>query len=166
MDSTLVGRVPARRDLLIVLGFVLLVNLVGAAPAVLAGPGSAWFAALEKPALYPPPATFGVVWTLLFTLQGIALWLVWSSPASRARTVALAAFVGQFALNVAWTPTFFGARMLLAGFVVIVALGVVLLPTVAAFARVDRRAGALLLPYLAWVCFAALLNYRFLALNA
>lgn len=100
--------------------------------------------------------------TILFTLQGVALWLVWSAPASRPRTTAL---VAQFALNVAWTPTFFGARALLAGLLVIVALAVVLVPTVAAFGRVDRRAGLLLLPYLAWVCFAALLNYRFLVLN-
>jgi tryptophan-rich sensory protein len=166
MDLPLARRRSTPRDLLTALGFVLLVNLVGAAPALLAGPDSAWFAALEKPAIYPPSVTFGVVWTLLFTLSGVALWLVWSAPQSPARRTALALFVVQFALNVAWTPTFFGAQMLLAGLGVIVALAFVLAGTVAAFARVDRRAALLLVPYLGWVCFAALLNYRFLVLNA
>jgi tryptophan-rich sensory protein len=79
--------------------------------------------------------------------------------------VALAAFVGQMVLNVAWTPAFFAAENLLAGLVVIVALWPAVLGTIWAFNRVDRRAAALLVPYLAWVTFAALLNYRFLALN-
>ncbi|MFC4356986.1 TspO/MBR family protein [Halobium salinum] len=165
MDLSLSRRTPPVRDLLTALGFVVLVNLVGAAPALLAGPDSAWFASLEKPALYPPPATFGIVWTTLFTLSGVALWLVWSAPASSARRTALVAFVAQFALNLAWTPTFFAAQQLLAGLAVIVALAVVLALTIVAFARVDRRAALLLVPYLAWVCFAALLNYRFLVLN-
>lgn len=157
---------------------VVAVNALGAAPALLAGPDTAWFAALVKPDLYPPPVVFGVVWTLLFTLQAVALWLVLrggpagargtgrTGGADRARRAAVAVFLVQFAVNLAWTPTFFGLQQLLAGLVVVAILFVLVLLTAAAFARVDRRAALLLVPYLAWVGFAAVLNYRFWALNA
>ncbi|MFC6786982.1 TspO/MBR family protein [Halobaculum halobium] len=144
---------------------VVLVNVAGAVPALLGGPSSAWFEALTKPALYPPPWLFGVVWTALFTLSGAAVWLVVRAEPSGARRLAFAAFVVQFVFNVAWTPTFFAFQEIAAALGVIVALAVLLAGTVGAFARVDRRAAALLVPYLAWVCFAAVLNYRFLVLN-
>ncbi|WP_225335665.1 TspO/MBR family protein [Halomicrobium urmianum] len=154
------------RDALWALLSVLAVNAVGAAPALLAGPDTAWFAALEKPAIYPPGWAFGVVWTLLFTLMGLALYLVarrgLSTPGVR---TALALFVVQMAVNVTWTPTFFAAQDLLAGLAVIVVLDVLVAATILAFDRVDRRAALLLVPYLAWVLFATLLNYRFFALN-
>jgi tryptophan-rich sensory protein len=169
-----------RERVLTAVAGVLLVNLVGATPAVLSGPGSPWFQALAKPTIYPPPWVFGVVWTLLFTLMGVAVALVWLADGSgtgangpvgsdregwTARRVALAAFAGQMVLNVAWTPAFFAAENLLAGLVVIVALWPAVAATIWAFDRVDRRAALLLVPYLAWVTFAAVLNYRFLALN-
>jgi tryptophan-rich sensory protein len=159
-------RLPPAEDLLRALGLVVLVNVVGGVPAILGGPDTEWFAALAKPAFYPPGVTFGIVWTILFTLLGIALFLiVRDGLADRTVKVAVGLFVVQMALNVAWTPTFFAAQSLAGGLVVIVALFVVLLPTTWAFARVDRRAAALLVPYLAWVAFAALLNYRILVLN-
>ena len=160
------------RSLLSLAVLVVAVNALGAAPALLAGPDSAWFAALEKPAIYPPPIVFGVVWTALFTLQAIALWLVVrASPggprdAEPAQRAAVAAFLVQFAVNLAWTPTFFGLQQLLAGLAVVVVLFGLVIYTTAAFARVDRRAALLLVPSLVWVAFAAVLNYRFWALNA
>jgi len=164
-----------RRTVRTVVASVLLVNLVGAAPAILSGPGSPWFRSLTKPGLYPPPWLFGVVWTGLFTLMGLAVALIWLSDAAAAdpdeltgwtaRRVALAAFTGQMALNVAWTPAFFAAENLLAGLVVIVALWPAVLATILAFDRVDRRAALALVPYLAWVTFAAVLNYQFWRLN-
>ncbi|MXR41706.1 tryptophan-rich sensory protein [Halobaculum sp. WSA2] len=144
---------------------VLAVNVAGAVPAVVGGPDSAWFAALTKPAIYPPSWLFGVVWTGLFTLSAVAVWLLVRAEPSRARRLALGAFVLQFAVNVAWTPTFFAFQRIAAALAIVVVLAVLLAGTVVAFARVDRRAAALLLPYLAWVCFAAVLNYRFIALN-
>jgi len=133
---------------------------------VLAGPDSAGFRSLAKPAIYPPGWAFGVVWTLLFTLMGVAAALVWlDGRGTRAGRVALALFAGQMVLNVAWTPAFFAAQNLLAGLVVIVALWPAVLATIVAFDRVDRRAALLLVPYLAWVTFAAVLNYQFYALN-
>ena len=155
-----------RSDLPTVLAGVLLVNVVGGAPALLAGPDSAWFQGLDTPALYPPGWVFGVVWTALFTLLGVALALVWLAGTDRrdVRT-ALALFALQMAFNVAWTPAFFALENLLFGLAVIVALWPLVLATIVAFDRVDRRAAALLVPYLLWVTFAAVLNYQFWAVN-
>ncbi len=143
-----------------------LVNVVGAVPAVLGGPGSEWFESLTKPALYPPGWAFGVVWTLLFTLIGVALYLVYRRGLDdRGVRVAVGLFAVQMALNVAWTPTFFGLQEIAGALAVLAALWVVLVPTVWAFASVDRRSGALLVPYFLWVSFALLLNYQILQLN-
>ncbi|MDS0258790.1 tryptophan-rich sensory protein [Haloarcula sp. S1CR25-12] len=147
-----------------VLAAVVLVNVVGSAPAALGGPDSPWFQSLVKPALYPPPWLFGVVWPLLFSLLGVALYIVWRAD-DPGRRLALGLFVTQMAFNVAWTPVFFRARNLALALGVIATLLVLLVPTAVAFWRVDRRAGLLLGPYLLWVTFAAVLNYRFLAVN-
>ncbi|WP_254271423.1 TspO/MBR family protein [Haloarcula marina] len=154
-----------REDIPGVVAAIVLVNVVGGAPAALGGPDSAWFQSLVKPGIYPPSWLFGVVWTTLFTLIGVALYIVWDSERTGTRRLALALFVGQMVLNVAWTPIFFQARNLTLALGVILALFALLVPTTGAFARVDRRAGLLLVPYLLWVAFAALLNYRFLVLN-
>ncbi len=161
------SRLPPRSALLEAGAVVLTINVVGAVPAVVAGPDSAWFRGLEQPWFYPPEIAFPIVWTLLFTLMGIALWLVWRTPkVGRSRTVALGLFVAQMGFNVAWTPAFFGLENLLAGLAVIVVLWVLIVATIAAFERVDRRAALLLVPYLCWVSFATVLNYRLWQLNA
>jgi tryptophan-rich sensory protein len=154
-----------RDDLPGVLLAVVIVNLVGSAPAALGGPGSEWFQSLAKPAIYPPPWLFGVVWPLLFTLLGVALYLVWQSDGDPGRRLALGLFVTQMVFNVAWTPVFFGAQNLALALAVIGALLLLVVPTAVAFWRVDRRAGLLLVPYLLWVAFATILNYQFLAVN-
>lgn len=157
---------PAPRDVVTLVGFIVLVNVVGAVPALIGGPGSAWFAGLEKPWFYPPPATFGIVWTLLFTLMGVALWLVWQRGVeTRGVRLALGLFVFQFVFNVAWTPAFFALEAPAVAFWIIVALVVSVLATIVAFARVDKRAAALLVPYLLWGSFATVLNYSIVQLN-
>ena len=88
-----------------------MIDAVGAAPALVAGPDSAWFREFEKPVLYPPPAVFGVVWTAPFTPMCVALWLVWRRDAD-GRRAALALFGFQIALDVAWTPAFFALEAL------------------------------------------------------
>ena len=155
----------SRADLPGLLAGVLLVNLVGVAPAAFGGPDSVWFQNLAKPAIYPPPWLFGVVWTILFTLLGVALYLVWRADHHPERRPALGLFGLQMAVNVAWTPTFFKAQNLALALGVIVALLLLVVPTTVAFWRVRRRAGLLVVPYLLWVAFAAVLNYRFLAVN-
>jgi benzodiazapine receptor len=144
----------------VALAMVLAVNAVGALPSLFVGADTGWF---ERPWFFPPTIAFPVVWTLLFTLLGIALFLVWRVGTDRRPVrVALAAFVAQFALNLTWTPVFFGLQRPALGFAVIVLLWVAIVGTIVAFDRVDRRAAALLVPYLAWVSFAAVLNYAIL----
>ena len=163
LQSALESR-PDRSALVQLVGAILFVNVVGAAPGVVFGPDSAWFRELETPWFYPPEIAFPVVWTLLFTLLGIALWLVWRADDGR-RQLALALFVAQFALNVAWTPVFFGLESITGALVVIVLLWGLVLATLLAFARVDQRAGALLVPYFLWVSFALILTAEFWRLN-
>jgi len=153
-----------RDDLPGLLAAVVLVNAVGSAPAALGGPGSAWFRSLAKPAIYPPPWLFGVVWPVLFTLLGVALYLIWRAD-DPGRRLALGLFVAQMVCNVAWTPVFFRAQNLALALVVIGALLALAVPMGVVFRRVDRTAGLLVVPYLLWVAFAAVLNYRLLALN-
>ncbi|MFC6904742.1 TspO/MBR family protein [Halalkalicoccus tibetensis] len=156
----------SRREVLGAIAAAVLINLIGALGVPFTTPDSAWFQALEKPWFYPPGATFGIVWTLLFTLMGIAAYLVYrQGTENRAVKLALGVFAVQMVVNVAWSPTFFAAQELLLALGVIVVLWVLIVATIAAFARVDRRAAALLVPYLAWVSFAAVLNYSIWALN-
>lgn len=129
------------------------------------GAENPWFAALEKPAIFPPPMWFGIVWTVLYAMMGFALALVCAAWGARGRTAAIVLFAVQFAVNLAWSPTFFGAHQIAAGLAVIVLLDVLVVATIALFWRVRRLAGVLLLPYLAWILFATLLNYEFLRLN-
>jgi len=151
----------SRRELAVATGLVFGVNVLGALPAVLVGSDTGW---IDRPWFYPPELLFPVVWTALFTLMGISLFLVWrAGPDRRAVKVALALFGGQLALNLAWTPAFFGLQRPYLGLVVVLALWVALILTIAQFARVDRRAAGLLVPYLAWVSFAAVLNYAIYA---
>jgi benzodiazapine receptor len=147
----------SRRDLLVAVGMVLGVNLVGAAPAFLFGSGTDW---ITRPWFFPPEILFPVVWTLLFTLLGVSLFLVWQQgPDRRPVRIAFATFGIQMVLNVLWTPVFFGLQRPDLGLVVILALWVAIVGMVVAFDRVDRRAAALQAPYLLWVSFASVLNY-------
>ncbi|MBX7493487.1 tryptophan-rich sensory protein [Qipengyuania sp. 1NDW9] len=129
------------------------------------GPGSAWFQALDKPAIYPEPKWFGIVWTILYVMIGLATAMVASAWGARGRGAALTVFALHFLLNLAWTPIFFGMQQLTLALGVLVAIVLSLLVVIVLYWRVRRLAAVLLLPYLAWVCFATLLNYEFLRLN-
>lgn len=157
-----------RRPATTLVAAIVICVVVGASGAVFTAQGlETWYPSLTKPWFTPPNRVFGPVWTLLFGLMGAAAWLVWQRYPERpdgART-ALVLFGAQFALNVAWSAAFFGARSPLLGLAVIAALLVAVATTVAAFDRVDRWAALLLLPYLAWTAFAALLNLRIWMLN-
>lgn len=152
---------PSRSDALTALAFVVGVNAVGASPSLVFGADTGW---IDQPWFFPPGIVFPVVWTTLFTLMGVAVFLVWrEGTENREVRVALAAFGAQFALNLAWTPVFFGLQRPDLGLVVIILLLVAVAATVVAFDRVDRRAAVLLLPYLVWVAFAGVLNYAIYA---
>jgi tryptophan-rich sensory protein len=129
------------------------------------GADNPWFAALDKPAAYPPPIAFPIVWTVLYALMGVAAALICSAWGARGRAVAVVAFLLQLILNLAWSPVFFGAHRISAALVVIALLDLAVLATVLLFWQVRKTAGALLLPYLAWALFATYLNWQILALN-
>ncbi|MFB6081147.1 MAG: TspO/MBR family protein [Haloferacaceae archaeon] len=163
-------RLADDRPVVTLIGAVLACELVGASGSVFTARGLAsWYDTLVRPAIAPPNWVFGPVWTALFALLGVAVWLVWrrADEAALARRVRIAVgvFVLQYAVNVAWSAAFFGLRSILGGLVVVVVLWLLVAVTVRAFAVVDRRAALLLVPYLAWVSFAAYLNYRFWVLN-
>ncbi|QLG49723.1 TspO/MBR family protein [Natrinema halophilum] len=158
-------RLPDVESVLVAVGFVLLINVVGGLPGILSSPDTAWFRSLAKPWFYPPTIAFPVVWTALFSLLGVALWLVWRSDAD-GRRLALGLFAVQMLFNVAWTPAFFRLEAPLVALGIILALWAFVVGTVIAFRRVDTRAAALLVPYLAWVTFAAVLNFELWRLNA
>lgn len=118
----------------------------------------AWYASLVKPSWTPPPFVFGPVWTVLYTLMAIAAWLVWRRAGFGGARAALTAFGVQLALNALWSYLFFGLHKPGLALLEIAALWMAILLTLVLFWRVDRSAGALLIPYLAWVSVATSLN--------
>ena len=129
------------------------------------GPGNPWFSDLVKPTLNPPPQVFRIVWSALYVPIGFALVLVITARGAPGRQVAIIAFAVQLGLNLAWSPLFFGAHLMLPALVLLVLLDLAIVVTVVLFRRVRPLAAALLLPYLAWCLFATLLNAQFLAAN-
>lgn len=125
-----------------------------------------WYAALDKPSWTPPSWVFGPVWTVLYIAMAVAAWLVWRQRESHAVRVPLLLFAVQLALNMAWSWLFFGLMSPALGFADIVLLWIAIAATMAAFWQRSRVAGLLLVPYLAWVTFAAALNYSIWQLNA
>jgi translocator protein len=151
------------------LAFWLALPLAAGAFGALFQPGE-WYAALRKPAWNPPSWVFGPVWTTLYILMGIAAWLVWESrgaavAAARTHRTALTLFLVQLVFNAAWSWWFFGLQAPGLAFGWIVLLWLLIVATVVAFWRVRAMAGVLLLPYLAWVTFAAVLNFTLWRLN-
>jgi tryptophan-rich sensory protein len=129
------------------------------------GPGNPWFDALVKPAIYPPPAAFGIVWSVLYVLMGISLAMILSARGAAGRGLATVMFVIQLLINLSWSPTFFALHQITIAFWITVAMAVAIVLTVVLFWRIRPVAGMLLLPYLAWVCFAAVLTFEFGRLN-
>jgi benzodiazapine receptor len=125
-----------------------------------------WYATLEKPAFNPPNWLFAPVWTLLYIMMGIAAFLVWRKGLeNRQVRIALIVFLVQLVLNALWSVVFFGLESPLYGLIVIAALWLAILFTTLMFYRISRVAGGLMLPYLLWVTFAAVLNESIWLLN-
>jgi benzodiazapine receptor len=148
------------RSLLALVGFIL-ITFCAPLAGMFSLPG-AWYMALSKPSWNPPAWIFGPAWTLLYTLMAIAAWLVWKRDGWR-RPLVL--YFVQLVLNAAWTPIFFGAHELGWAFAVIIALWLAIGFTMLTFLRVSKAAAYLLMPYLAWVSFAAFLNFTLWRLN-
>ncbi len=125
-----------------------------------------WYETLTPPPGTPPNGIFGPVWTLLYLAMGTAVALVWhQASAGPAKRHALILFAVQFALNLAWTPVFFGAHRIPLALAVIVTLLAAIAMTIRRFLPLHRAAAALLVPYLLWVAYATYLNAGFLVLN-
>ncbi len=118
-----------------------------------------WYRKLNKPGWNPPNSIFAPVWTLLYFLMATAAWLVWRRYGISAVLVPLSLFVLQLLLNAAWSWLFFGRHQIHNALIDIGALWILILVTLISFWRLDMLAGILLLPYLAWVSFAMILNW-------
>ena len=129
------------------------------------GYGNPWFAALEKPALMPPGWVFAAVWTALYILIALALAMILNARGARLRGLAVALFLVQLLLNLFWSPIFFAHHQVGFAFILILAMIVLTVATTIVFLRVRRAAGLLMLPYIAWLCFAAWLNHGIDVLN-
>lgn len=146
-------------------GSIALCQMAGVIGAVFTMPAiGSWYAALNKPFFTPPNWAFGPVWLTLYTLMGIALYLVWTAKAKKKET-AYKAFGLQLALNAAWSFLFFGLRSPLYGLVCIGALWIAIAYTALKFYRISKNAAYLMVPYLLWVTLATALNASVLILN-
>lgn len=128
------------------------------------GPGE-WYAGLNKPSWNPPNWIFGPVWTVLYVMMAVSAWRVTCRGPFPGAWAPLGLFLVQLGLNALWTPVFFGWHAMGAAFGVIVVLWFLIASTAWAFGRVDRLAGALLVPYLGWVGFASFLNWTLWRMN-
>ena len=129
------------------------------------GAGDPWFDALQKPDYYPDPSVFGIVWTILYVMMGLAFALVCSAWGAKGRGLAIGAFLVQFVMNLAWSPLFFMQHEISYAFYLLVAMNVMILITIVLFYRVRKMAAVLLIPYIAWTAFAGYLNYDIMQMN-
>ena len=135
-----------------------------ALPGALFRPGD-WYQRLAKPTWRPPNRLFAPVWTVLYFTIAISGWLVWREAGFSGAALPLAMYVLQLVLNAAWTPIFFGLHRPDLGFLDIVLVWLSIVATIALFFPIHAAAALLLLPYLAWVTFAAALNFAVWRLN-
>lgn len=127
---------------------------------------SGWYTIIQKPLFNPPNWIFAPVWTTLFLLMGISLYLIWEKGLDKKEVkLAVSVFGVQLALNIVWSFLFFGLQNPFLAFIEIVLLWIAILATIILFYQISKKAGLLLIPYLFWVSFAAFLNYSIWILN-
>jgi len=153
----------ARRQILALVGWLALCLAASATAGLVSLDG--WYAGLLKPSWNPPAWLFGPVWILLYVMMAVAAWLVWREGGWKEQGRVLGWFFLQWLLNALWTPLFFGLHRPGLAFAEIIALWLTLATTLVSFWRVRTTAGILLVPYLAWVTFAAILNFTIWRLN-
>lgn len=152
---------PQVRALLVFSGLTALVAWLGSV-MTRESVNSEWFAALEKPAFYPPDAVFGIVWTILYVFVALAGWLAWRNGGG---IRVLVPWTIQLLLNLGWTVVFFGAQAPGGAMVVIVALFLAAVWTAARMAGYSKLSAGLFVPYVLWIAFAGVLNGAIVALN-
>ncbi|GAA0276988.1 tryptophan-rich sensory protein [Cryptosporangium japonicum] len=144
-------------------GFLLAAFAAAALGGVASADAGTYYDGLDRPAWAPPAWLFGPVWTVLYTMIGVAGWLVWRRVGLRPLPFGL--YAGQLVLNAAWTWLFFAFEQPGVAFAEIAVLWLVIAANAVVFARVSRLAGLLLVPYLLWVGYAAALNLTLWILN-
>lgn len=143
------------------------IMLLGFLSGTISGSGSdnSWFAELVKPEAQPPGWLFAVVWPVLYLLMGLALAIILNARGAKLRGVAVGLFVLQLVLNLLWSPLFFGKHEVTSAFYLLLLIWVAALATTFVFGRIRAVAAWLMVPYLAWLSFAAILNYQIDRLN-
>lgn len=149
----------------LVTAIVLTVVLGAVGGLVTAAEIPAWYAGLNKPSFNPPNWLFGPVWTMLYLLMGISCFLIWKLPVTAQRNKALGLFIIQFVLNFCWSFIFFGMHELGWALIEMGVLWIAILLTIIHFAKLSKTAAWLLVPYIAWVSFAFILNAAIWKLN-
>ena len=146
---------------------VVIIELLGGLSGWLSnsGYGNSWFDGLVKPSFMPPGWLFGVVWPILYACLGVALGMILSEPPSDRRRLALILFFIQLALNFAWSPIFFAGHDIGLAKWVIFLMAILDAAAAGQFLRIKRAAGLLMVPYLAWLIFASILNTTIGSLN-
>jgi translocator protein len=160
-----VRKSSGRSQYLALAGWLALTYLASAIGGLATLGAGSFYAELERPAWAPPPGLFAPVWTLLYALMGVAAWLVWRRRDFQGAQLALGLFLLHLPLNALWSWLFFAWRLGAWSVAEIVLLWLFILATLVTFWRVRALAGALLLPYLAWVSYAAALNYSLWRMN-
>lgn len=148
------------------LAFIILAQLAGVFGSFFTMPNiETWYASLEKPDFNPPNWIFAPVWITLYTLMGIAAYLIAEKGINTASKLALSIFGFQLAINAIWSFAFFGLQSPVLGLVVIVLLWFAIAETIILFSKISKTAAWLLVPYLLWTSFAAILNLSIFLLN-
>lgn len=163
MNSSPTVTIRGMRSGLVLLAWLLLCFGTAATGAFF--PPGEWYASLNKPSWNPPTWVFGPVWSTLYAMMAVSAWLVWRQGGFARQSRVLGLFLLQLALNAAWSPLFFGLQRPAVAFAEIIVLWLAIAGTIVAFWRVQRIAAGLLVPYLAWVSFAAFLNWTLWRLN-
>lgn len=149
----------------LILSIVLCVSLGSVGGLVTVNEIPTWYATLNKPSFNPPNWLFGPVWTTLYLLMGISVYMIWKQPVSKGRNKALQLFILQFILNFCWSFIFFGLHATGWALIEMIALWILILLSILHFAKHSKTAAWLLVPYIAWVSFALLLNAAIWKLN-
>jgi tryptophan-rich sensory protein len=129
------------------------------------GSQNPWYRHLILPEGMPPEYAFPIVWAVIYVLMGLALAMIINARGSSLRGPAIILFAIQMAVNLSWSPVFFGMHQVTTALIIMGVLGVLVLATMLLFGRIRMGAAVLLLPYLAWVCYAGFLLYQIDKLN-
>jgi tryptophan-rich sensory protein len=166
MSEPTEDRPKESRNLVSLFAFIIICLIIsGIGGAITASSVETWYQALEKPIFNPPDWVFAPVWTLLYIIMGIAAWRVWRLRSFEATGKALGVFALQLGFNLAWSFLFFGLQRIDLALVEIVILLVAIIVNAIMFWRIDRLAGLMLMPYIAWVTYATILNASLWLLN-